>query len=82
MEAKTWQIKLGIFLMVLSGVFFGVMLLIPFSTLENSQKIYLSSGSFIAMEGCFWIGGLLVGKVLFAKYKARLNPFKWVKRKK
>ena len=81
MTIKNRQIKLGIFLMIFSGVFFGLMLLIPFLELENKQKIVWSSASLIAMEATFWVGGLLVGKELFTKYKAQLNPVNWFKKK-
>ena len=67
--------------MIFSGVFFGLMLLVPFLELETKQKVFWSSASFIAMEVCFWSGGLLVGKELFAKYKSQLNPAKWFKTK-
>ena len=82
MKKKNQQIKLGIFLMVFSGVFFGLMLLVPFLPIENKLKIFWSSASFIAMEVVFWAGGLLVGKELFTKYKAQLNPANWFKKKK
>ena len=63
--------------MIFSGVFFALTLFIPFLELETKQKLFWSSASFIAMEAVFWIGGILVGKELFAKYKARLNPKNW-----
>jgi hypothetical protein len=81
MNKKNRQIQAGIFLMVFSGVFFGLMLLVPFLELATKQKVFWSSASFIAMEVCFWAGGLLVGKELFTKYKAQLNPAKWFKKK-
>ena len=81
MKKKNWQIKLGIFLMVFSGVFFGLTILIPFLELETKQKIFWSSASFIAMEVVFWAGGLIVGKELFTKYKSQLNPVNWFKKK-
>lgn len=66
--------------MVFSGVFFGLMLLVSLLELTTKQKIFWSSASFIAMEVCFWAGGLLVGKELFTKYKNQLNPAKWFKK--
>jgi hypothetical protein len=81
LKKKNTQIKAGIFLMVFSGVFFGLMLLVPFLKMETGQKVFWSSASFIAMEVTFWTGGLLVGKELFVKYKRQLNPANWFKKK-
>jgi hypothetical protein len=78
---KNRQIKFGIILILLSGVAFAVMLLIPFMNLENKYKVIGSSSAFIAMEVLFWVGGLLVGKELFMKYKSWLDPRKWFSRK-
>jgi len=79
---KNRQIKLGILLILLSGVAFAVMLLIPFLNLENKLKVIGTSSAFIAMEVLFWVGGLLVGKELFKKYKSYLNPKNWFKNKR
>lgn len=81
MKKKNKAIRWGIFLMIFSGVFFALTLLIPFLELETKQKVVWSSASFIAMEVVFWLGGLLVGKELFTKYKARLNPGNWFHKK-
>jgi membrane-anchored protein YejM (alkaline phosphatase superfamily) len=77
---KNWQIKLGIFLMVFSGVFFAATLLIPLSDLPTKTKVIGSTVSLILMEIVFWSGGLLVGKELFARYKKQLNPVNWFKK--
>ena len=78
---KNKFIKIGIILILLSGVAFAVMLIIPFLDIENKYKIIGSSASFIAMEVLFWVGGLLVGKELFTKYKSYLDPRNWFKTK-
>jgi hypothetical protein len=76
------QIKLGITLILLSGVAFAVMLTIPFLNLENQTKVIGSSAAFIAMEILFYVGGFFVGKELFKKYKSYLNPKNWFKKDK
>lgn len=81
MKKKNLQMKLGIFLMIFSGVFFGATFIIPFFDLPAKTKIILSSASLILMEIIFWSGGLLVGKELFTKYKKQLNPKNWFKTK-
>jgi hypothetical protein len=77
---KNQQIKFGIILILLSGVAFALMLLIPFMNLESKTKLIGSTSALIAMEVFFWVGGLFVGKELFKKYKDKLNPVNWFKR--
>jgi hypothetical protein len=81
-KTKNWQIKSGIFLMIFSGVFFAATFVIPLFNLPTQTKVIASTTSLVLMEVVFWSGGLLVGKELFAKYKKRLNPRSWVKKKK
>ncbi|MFW5830875.1 MAG: transporter suffix domain-containing protein [Prolixibacteraceae bacterium] len=78
---KNRQIKLGIFLMIFSGVFFAATLLIPLLDLPTKTKIIAATTSLVLMEIVFWLGGILVGKELFIKYKKQLNPANWVKKK-
>lgn len=77
---KKKYIKLGIFLMIFSGVFFAATLLIPLSNLPAKTKIIGSTASLVLMEIIFWSGGLLVGKELFTRYKKQLNPVNWFKK--
>ncbi len=80
-NSKNWQIKLGIFLMIFSGVFFAATFIIPLFDLPTKTKVIASTTSLILMEVVFWSGGLLVGKELFTKYKNRLNPKNWWRKK-
>jgi hypothetical protein len=80
-KAKNWQIKLGIFLMIFSGVFFATTFIIPTLDLPTKTKVIATTTSIILMEVIFWSGGLLVGKELFTKYKNQLNPLNWFKKK-
>jgi len=75
------QIKLGIFLMIFSGVFFGATFVIPFFDLPTKTKVVASTASLILMEVVFWLGGILVGKELFLKYKKQLDPRTWFHKK-
>lgn len=74
------QVKLGFLLILLSGVAFAIMLIIPFLNLEGKTKVIGSTAAFIAMEVLFYVGGFFVGKELFKKYKSHLNPLRWFKR--
>jgi hypothetical protein len=80
-NTKNIRIKLGIFMMVFSGVFFALTLIIPLLELPARTKVVAASASFIMMEIVFWTGGLLVGKELFTRYKQRLNPMNWFKKR-
>lgn len=82
MARKNFQIKLGIFLMVFSGVFFALTIIIPLSDLPTRTKVIGAAISFVLMEVVFWVGGLLVGKELFVRYKQQLNPINWFRKKK
>ena len=79
--AKKMGFKFGIVLILLSGVAFAAMLIIPLFDFPTKVKVMGSSAAFIAMEVLFWLGGLLVGKELFTKYKSYLNPKNWFKNK-
>lgn len=81
-KGKNWQIKLGIFLMVFSGVFFAASFIIPLFDLPTKTKIIASTTSLVVMEVVFWSGGLLIGKKLFTKYKTQIDPRNWFKKKK
>lgn len=81
MKKKNWQIKLGIFLMIFSGVFFGATFVIPLLDLPTKTKVIASTASLVLMEIVFWSGGLLVGKQLFTRYKKQMNPKNWFKMK-
>ena len=78
--SKNWQIKLGIFLMIFSGVFFAATFIIPLFELSSKTKVIAITTSLVLMEVVFWAGGLLVGKELFTKYKQNLNPKNWFKK--
>jgi len=80
-KSKNWQIKLGIFLMIFSGVFFAATFIIPLFDIPTKTKVIASTTSLILMEVVFWSGGLLVGKELFTKYKQQLNPKNWFRKR-
>jgi hypothetical protein len=80
MKRKNRRIKVGIFLMIFSGVFFAATLIFPLTQLPVKTKIIASTTSLVLMEIVFWSGGLLVGKELFIRYKRKLNPVNWFKK--
>lgn len=80
-KIKKNHTTIGIALILLSGVAFAIMLIVPFLNLENKHKVIGSTAAFIAMEVLFYAGGFLVGKELFIKYKSYLDPRKWFKKR-
>lgn len=79
---KSIVMKIGIGLILLSGVAFAIMLIFPMLDLPGKTKAIGATVSFIAMEVLFYAGGFLVGKELFTKYKSYLDPRNWFKKKK
>ncbi len=77
---KNRFIQFGIILILLSGVAFAIMLLIPFLNMENKYKVLGSTSAIVAMEILFWTGSLLVGKQLISKYKSYLDPKRWIEK--
>lgn len=66
--------------MILCIPFFLILPVIPFMEMEAKTKITLSTISLIIGEVLFWVGGILVGKELFVKYKSYFNPKNWFKK--
>lgn len=66
--------------MIFSGVFFGATFIIPLFDIPTKTKVIASSISLVLMEVVFWLGGLLVGKELFTKYKKKLDPRTWFRK--
>jgi hypothetical protein len=81
MKNKNFRIRIGLFLMVFSGVFFAITLTVPLLDLPAKTRVIAATASFIMMEVVFWSGGLLVGKELFVKYKKQMNPLTWFRKK-
>jgi len=72
---KSWVMKIGVFLVVLSCVLYGGLLIVPFIPYAVGTKAIISSVLIISGEISFWIGGLILGKKLVTKYRKYLNPF-------
>jgi len=52
------------------------------TALSSKGKIALSSALVISGEASFWIGGLILGKEMVAKYRGVLDPRRWWKGRK
>jgi hypothetical protein len=78
---KNWKFKTGIFLIILSTLLFTSLLAVPFLDVAAKTKITISTMVVILGEITFWVGGILLGKELFNKYKSYFNPVNWFKKK-
>jgi len=73
--------KWGIVLLIVCVLAFLAIPVIPFLNMGNGAKVTCSAILFVIGEATFWVGAILVGKELLAKYTARLNPKNWFKKK-
>lgn len=69
--------SLGIFLVMLSFLAYGLLLALPWVPLPTSGKLLLSPVMIIVGEATFWLGGALLGKEVVVRYKKYLNPRNW-----
>lgn len=76
---KNWKFKLGLLLVLMSLIFFALLVVIPILNIERDKKIWFTTFSFITAEVLFYTGGFLLGKEMFNKYKSYLNPKNWFK---
>ena len=67
--------------MVISVFFFATLLIIPFLNMDKHTKVTATTITFVLAEITFYSGGALLGKEIFNKYKAYLNPKTWFKKK-
>lgn len=78
-QEKSSLYKLGIGLLILSLSMWLIPIITPFTPLPTKVKAVTITVSIIIAEVMFWIGALLVGKEVAAKFKSYLNPKKWRK---
>jgi len=79
LKNKNWKFKLGLLMVLMSLIFFALLLIIPMLSIEKKAKIWFTTFSFITAEVFFYTGGFLLGKEMFSKYKSYLNPKNWFK---
>ncbi len=73
---KPWLFRLGVCLILLSGVCFFSMLSVPFLSISDGQKAMLGGGLFVGMQITWWAGAACVGPAAVKKLSA------WFKRSK
>jgi len=75
MESVT-LVRLGIALILLSGVMWFFLFAIPFLPLTMAEKATLAGVDFIGVQIAWWVGAALVGPQTVSRIKS------WFKRKK
>ncbi|MER2170176.1 MAG: transporter suffix domain-containing protein [Psychrobacillus psychrodurans] len=78
-QEKSSLYKLGIGLLILSLSMWLIPIITPFTPLPTKVKAVTITVSIIIAEVMFWIGALLVGKEVAAKFKSYLKPKNWRK---
>ena len=73
---ETLMKRLGQSLIILSFVFYGSLLLVPFAPYSAGNKILLSSILVVFGEASFWIAVLILGRQVISKYR----NFQWRQR--
>ena len=61
-ESTNLRRRLGFFLVILSCLLYGSLLLVPMAPFSARGKVVLSSLLVISGEASFWIGGLILGR--------------------
>lgn len=66
---RSWTFWLGIVLVVLSFVLYGLLPVLPFLPLSAAARLGLAPVLIAAGEAAFWVGGLLLGKAFVARMR-------------
>jgi hypothetical protein len=69
--------KLGIALLIVSGIALLSALTIPFFVHTGRGMAGWIAGLLIVSEIAFWTGGIILGKEVARKYRRYLNPKNW-----
>jgi hypothetical protein len=81
MNDKNRKIKTGIAILTFSLLMTPAIILTAFLRLDAKTKVEITTTLIIIGNVTFYGGGFLVGKELFTRYKAYLNPCNWFKKK-
>ena len=76
---KVWAAVAGV--VVVPTLLWASIALVPFLLLTTGAKLWVSGGLAIAAEGVFWISALLVGRELALRYRRRLDPRRWFRKR-
>ncbi|MGE7661159.1 transporter suffix domain-containing protein [Peribacillus sp. NPDC097197] len=80
-ERKKKYYKIGMFLLMLSLLTWLIPVVAPFTPFSTNIKAMIIGGAIIIAEIMFWVGAILVGKEVAARYKSYLHPKNWRKKR-
>jgi hypothetical protein len=81
MKKLSWRLKIGIIVLIFSLSMTPLIILTAVLSIPAKTKLVITTILIIIGNITFYGGGFLVGKELFTKYKAYINPRNWFKRK-
>lgn len=73
--------NVGLFLVALSFLLYASLLLVPFTPFTIGTKAAITSALVITGELSFWAGGIILGREFVSRYRDKLNPLRWLKKK-
>lgn len=79
-ERKSKFYKIGMVLLIMALLTWIIPVVAPFTPFSTNAKAMIIAGAIIVAEVIFWIGAILVGKEVAARYKSYLNPKNWRKK--
>ncbi|MFN8493905.1 MAG: transporter suffix domain-containing protein [Caldilineaceae bacterium] len=75
-----WLRWVGIGALILSFVFYGSLLLLPFLSITGTMKAAAIPVLIVLAEIAFWIGGVILGREFVLRYRRYFDPRKWWRR--
>jgi hypothetical protein len=75
---RSWSVWLLIFgVLLVPGVFYSMILVVPFLPLTTGQKLWVASGLVVAAEGVFLLSALILGREAVRRYRRFFDPRSW-----
>jgi len=81
MNKNNWKIKTGIVILIFSLLMTPLIILTALLHIDAKLKVVITTTLIIIGNVTFYGGGFLVGKELFTRYKTRINPRNWFKKR-
>jgi hypothetical protein len=72
-DAGSATAKIGVMLILLSGVLWFSLFAIPFLPLTIGQKAAIGGADFVAVQIAWWLGAALAGPKLVARLRSRFR---------
>jgi hypothetical protein len=73
--------KIGLVLLALSCLLYAAIFAVPFLGGAIGEKAAIAGGLALTGEGAFWLGAVLAGRDVMRRYRSRLSPRTWFRRR-